>query len=205
MPQVNSRAGRPLPRPHRAHQSPPTRPVPLARPDIPDCGQLWTGLWTETQRTLLEPQLRACTLREGQRTLAQLSAWATNGVTTLWTHHHDHATEAAPLPSLGCSPARPPLSPPHSDTDDAYPPRSPSGVGHSPHHTPPRRTVPLSPLHGAPRPPAEPPPRLGAHRPPVLALPRNSNSWPTAVPHHTLPRPTPGSPAWTRHLDVDNG
>ena len=78
-------------------------------------------------------------------------------------------------------------------------------VGPSPHHTPLRRTAPPSPLHGAPRPPAEPPPHLGAHRPPVLAPPPTSDTWPNAVPPHTLPRTTPGSPAWTRQLDVDNG
>ena len=138
------------------------------RPDPPDCGQLWTGLWTETQRTLLEPHLRACTLRDGQRTLALLSAWATDGITRLWKHHHDQATEAAPLLPPGTPPANPPPGPPHSDADDElHFPRSPLGMG--PAHTlcPHRGMRPLVP------PPEPPDRRRNPHPASRSGAPRN--------------------------------
>ena len=39
-------------------------------------------------------------LKEGQRILLNISTWATQGVTTLWTHFKEHVHDLEPLPTL---------------------------------------------------------------------------------------------------------
>ena len=76
--------------------------------DIQDRGQLWTGLWTGAHRFLLEPQLRACTLRAGQRTLARLRASAIGG-----SRNSGTTIKAMPKRQPPRSPLRAPPLPTH--------------------------------------------------------------------------------------------
>ena len=169
------------------------------RPGIVDRGQLWTGLWSPDHRELLRPQLGNCSLREGQRTLSTLSAWATTGVTHLWRRFMELTldTPGRPLPDLppGPSPASPGPTPrsPLTSPDQQDPPLPASSTaaglfhGTSPHA----------------RPPPEPPP------PPWRTSITKSPLPPPALPEAQRPlarqHTRSCSPPWPSQEDADHG